>query len=186
MRKSRNKNQAAKTDMRALAPWGAANFDNDAAMERARAQAEELRRGHRGRCHLPIPYRSSDGQDRSVTMLEVDRISLRSPAIWIAVSPEHWSMVCFLSTLHGWTLPRPARDLASNAELTFTVRGESATELATVLDIIISRYTDRVLRECFGRNGWKAKLGSLASFFASRGAAIFVCHSIVQSEDADD
>ncbi|MGO9463349.1 MAG: hypothetical protein ACLQVF_04200 [Isosphaeraceae bacterium] len=185
MRDSRNKNQAAVTDVSTMAAWGTANFDNDAAMEKVRAEAEEFVRRHPALHHLAIPYYSSDGEDRSATLFEVDRIELRSPAIWLAVAPDHWSTICWLATRHGWTLPRPASELSLKSEWTFEVRGDSAIKLSVILEIMGKSYTDRFLRELFGQSGWKDKLGSLASFFASRGVAIFVCRSKGQFEGAD-
>ena len=124
-------------------------------------------------------------QDPAAPSLEVRRVEFRSPAIWLAVAPEQWSTICWLATRYGWTLPRPASN-RSTSECTFQVRGESAVELFIVLERIRKNYTDRELRaQYFGQRGWKAKLDSLVSFFASGGVAIFVCRLVGQFKDAD-
>jgi hypothetical protein len=107
--------------------------------------------------------------------LEVDHVVFVGPAIWVAVTPDHWSLICRLATRYGWLLPRSESKLTSEFEWTFAVRDESALELSKVLERIRGDYTDRELFEqFFGQCGWKQKLGSLASFFAGGGAAVFV------------
>lgn len=109
---------------------------------------------------------------------KVDRVLLRSPAIWLDVAPDHWETICRLAIRHGWTLPRPTSD-CSRSEWTFVVGRDSAIELSIALERIRTHYRDRELCEqFFGQRGWKSKLASLASFFASGGVAIFVCHSV--------
>jgi hypothetical protein len=75
-------------------------------------------------------------EDRNVNVpaLEVDRVILKGPALWIVVSPDQWSMICRLAMRYGWSMSCSESEVTSKSEWTFEVRDESAIALSQALE----------------------------------------------------
>ena len=107
--------------------------------------------------------------------LAVTEVFLRGPALWFAITPDDWSILCHLARQYGWSPPQSMSHPTTNGGWMFKVEDKSAMELAAALANVRRDHTDRQLGQSyFGRRGWKDRLWGLISFFQSGGVAVFV------------